>query len=104
MANAKHALMERLECKPGAMSAPAPAPTGRTPLAVTYKIKGKMFAIVSMTSEEFVIVKADPYRVDLLKEAYTGIGHRSHLDRRHWISISLNGDVPWDEIESLVDR
>jgi len=99
----KDTLMARLDCKPGATHSPAPTPVGRTPSAMIYKVMGKMFAIVGLTNA-FVILKADPYRVELLKEAYSGVGHRSHLDRRYWISVSLDADVPWDEIEGLVDR
>jgi predicted DNA-binding protein (MmcQ/YjbR family) len=30
------------------------------------------------------------------------VGHRSHLDRRFWISINLDGDVPLSEIRKLI--
>ncbi|MGH8218356.1 MAG: MmcQ/YjbR family DNA-binding protein, partial [Steroidobacteraceae bacterium] len=31
-----------------------------------------------------------------------GIGHRSHLDRRYWISVSLDADVPAKELKRLI--
>ncbi len=100
----RETLMARLARKPGATPAPAPAPLGRAPPAMIYKVMGKMFAVVGLAKDEFVIVKTDPPRVDLLKATYTGVGHRSHLDRRSWISVTLDADVPWDEIESLADQ
>jgi hypothetical protein len=33
-----------------------------------------------------------------------GVGYRSHLDRRHWISVSLDADVPTSEIGRLAAR
>ena len=30
-----------------------------------------------------------------------GVGHRSHLDRRYWISVNLDSDVPAEEIDRL---
>jgi predicted DNA-binding protein (MmcQ/YjbR family) len=62
---------------------------------------GKMFAILSVRGEESVILKS--HFVDVLKDQYQGVGHRSHLDRRFWISVSLDADVPADEIRRLVD-
>jgi predicted DNA-binding protein (MmcQ/YjbR family) len=33
--------------------------------------------------------------------AHAAAGQRSHLDRRHWISVNLDADVPAAEIERL---
>ena len=30
-------------------------------------------------------------------------GHRSHLDRRFWISVDLDADVPADEVARLAE-
>jgi len=69
-----------------------------------YKVMGKMFAIVGLGKTEHVILKCDPHLVDVLKETYAGVGHRSHLDPRNWISVELHADVPGDEIDRLVDQ
>ncbi len=90
--------------KPGATAAPAPAPLGRAPPAMIYKVMGKMFAIVGLGKAEHVILKCDPHLVEVLKQTYAGVGHRSHLDPRSWISVALDADVPSDEISRLVDR
>jgi predicted DNA-binding protein (MmcQ/YjbR family) len=69
-----------------------------------YKVMGKMFAIVSRGAggaSYFLIVKTDPHLAEILREQYAGIGHRSHLDQRFWISIDLDSDVPMDEVERL---
>jgi predicted DNA-binding protein (MmcQ/YjbR family) len=69
-----------------------------------YKVMGKMFAIVGLGKVEHVILKCDPHLVESLKEIYAGVGHRSHLDQRSWISVELDSDVPADEIDRLVDQ
>ncbi len=69
-----------------------------------YKVMGKMFAIVGLGKTEHVILKCDPHLVEVLKETYAGVSHRSHLDPRAWISVELDADVPVDEIARLVDR
>jgi predicted DNA-binding protein (MmcQ/YjbR family) len=63
---------------------------------------GKMFAILSVRGVPDVILKCDPVLAAALRTDYTGIGHRSHLDRRFWISVRLDADVPTKEIRRLV--
>lgn len=91
-----------LDAMPGAVAEPMTASRGITPLVQIYKIMGKMFAILSLRAEPFVILKCDPFRADLLRQTYNGIGHRSHLDPRTWISVDLDADVPVDEVRLLV--
>jgi predicted DNA-binding protein (MmcQ/YjbR family) len=74
------------------------------PSVLLYKVGGKMFAILAIRGFAHVIVKCDPYLAQTLREKYRGIGHRSHLDRRHWISIELEADVPMKEIRRLVEH
>ena len=95
------ALKAVLEAHPGAQGQPMTASTGTTPLVLIYKVMGKMFAILSVRGTENVILKCDPHLAETLREQYAGVGHRSHLDRRFWISVSLDADVPPEEIERL---
>jgi predicted DNA-binding protein (MmcQ/YjbR family) len=77
------------------------ASRGSAPLVLIYKVMGKMFAILALRGEDNVILKCDPHLGEVLREKYTGVGHRSHLDRRFWISVDLNSDVPSEEIWGL---
>jgi predicted DNA-binding protein (MmcQ/YjbR family) len=104
MGSRRDALMVRLQAMPGATVAPVSAPSGRRPTAMLYKVMGKLFAIVGVGDIEHVILKCDPELVDVLKATYAGIGHRSHLDRRYWISVELDADVPASEIARLIDQ
>jgi predicted DNA-binding protein (MmcQ/YjbR family) len=92
------ALAAILAAKPGAVGESLPSARGVT----LYKVKDKMFAILSTRKSQYVIVKCDPHLADIMREQYTGIGHRSHLDKRFWISADLDGDVPAEEIEREV--
>ena len=100
MSDPAAALQAVLDAKPGAVGAPLPSAKG----VMLYKVMGKMFAILSVKGEEFVILKADPHLAEVLREQYAGVGHRSHLDKRFWIAVDLNSDVPREEIERLVDQ
>ena len=85
-----------IEAKPGSQ--------GGTPAsgATIYKVMGKMFAILTTRRSPNVILKCDPHLAEILREQYAGVGHRSHLDRRFWICVSLDADVPLPEIERLI--
>jgi predicted DNA-binding protein (MmcQ/YjbR family) len=91
-----------IEAQPGAAGLPFIPRRSTIPLVVIYKVMGKMFAILSVRGVEDVILKCDPLLASALRTEYTGVGHRSHLDRRFWISVRLDADVPLKEIKRLV--
>lgn len=95
------ALKAVLDAKPGAAGAPMSAPRGREPIVLIYKVMGKTFAILSLRGQAYVILKCDPHLAEVMRGHYAGIGHRSHLDRRHWIAVDLDADVPASEVERL---
>jgi len=85
-----------LDAKPGAEGTPA-----------GHKVMGKTFAILSIRRRDgqgWLILKCDPHLAEILREQYAGVGHRSHLDPRHWIAVTLGADVPDGEIERLIDH
>jgi predicted DNA-binding protein (MmcQ/YjbR family) len=97
------ALKAILDAMPGAATvARGPPRSAKGPLALDYNVMGKTFAILQVRGFENVILKCDPHLIEILKEQYAGVGHRSHLDRRHWISVALGADVPEGEIARLV--
>jgi predicted DNA-binding protein (MmcQ/YjbR family) len=91
------ALRAVLEAKPGASGGALTSARGVT----LYKVMGKMFAILEDNRLQCVILKCDPHLAEILREQYEGVGHRSHLDRRFWICVTLDSDVPAEEIERL---
>jgi len=91
-----------IEAKPGAEGRAFTPRKNSPPLVMIYKVMGKTFAILSVRGVEDVILKCDPLLASALREEYTGVGHRSHLDRRFWISVRLDADVPAREIRRLV--
>lgn len=90
-------LKDQIEAMPGAVAQPRPK------VGVTlFKVKNKMFAILAERGEACVVLKCDPVLADTLRAQYEGIGHRGHLDRRFWIAVALEGDVPARELKKLV--
>ena len=93
--------MTALAAKPGAVAQPISAPKGSSPIAMIYRVMNKMFAILAVRGTENVILKCDPELAHILRGKYASVGHRSHLDKRHWIAVDLDADVSTKEIKSL---
>jgi predicted DNA-binding protein (MmcQ/YjbR family) len=97
-------LKASLDAMPGATPEARAANRNAAPSVLIYKVMGKMFAILSIRGIEAVSLKCDPHLAEILRAQYAGIGHRYHLDRRHWISVSLDADVPAKEIKRLATQ
>lgn len=64
---------------------------------------GKMFAVSVTTSEPLAVsVKCDPELAVALRAEYASIVEGYHLNKRHWITITLGSDCPDDRVLQLV--
>lgn len=71
--------------------------------AAVYKVKDKMFAIIAEGSNPVKIsLKCDPQLSVLLREKYESVMPGYHLNKKHWNTIILSGQLPWDEIQGLI--
>jgi predicted DNA-binding protein (MmcQ/YjbR family) len=63
---------------------------------------GKMYALTDIQAEELsVSLKVRPERGDELRMAYPAITPGYHLNKRHWISVRLDG-VPGELVRTLL--
>ncbi len=102
MAVAVATVKKWIEAQPGAVAAPYSARKGSPPVSIMYKVANKIFAILALRGDQSVILKCDPHLAPMLREQYTGVGHRSHLDRRLWINVTLDADVPAGQIKRWI--
>lgn len=64
---------------------------------------GKMFALVSDDAKPLRLsLKCDPMLSERLREVYETVLPGYHLSKKHWNTILLTGQVPDDEIKSLI--
>ena len=74
------------------------------PDALVFKVLGKMFAIVSWQASPLSIsLKCDPNLALLLRGTYAAVTPGYHLNKRLWNSALLDGEVPEDEVEEMID-
>jgi predicted DNA-binding protein (MmcQ/YjbR family) len=68
-----------------------------------FKVAGKMFALSRLDREPLdVSVKCDPVLAESLRESYNSIVPGYHLNKRHWVTITLNDDAGDDMVRDLV--
>jgi predicted DNA-binding protein (MmcQ/YjbR family) len=89
----------RLQAKPSAVLS---QPFG--PGVDVYKIGGKMFVIMAEEPPPRLTLKCDPVLSEILRGQYAAITPGYHTDKRHWISIAQDADLPDGEIERLIDH
>lgn len=65
--------------------------------------EGKLFAIIADTSHPLrVSLKCDPQLARNLREKYESVLPGYHLNKKHWNTILLTGQLGWDEVKDLI--
>lgn len=68
-----------------------------------YKVKDKMFALIAEGKVPVRIsLKCDPELSKVLREKYTEVMEGYHLNKKHWNTIILSGQLDWDEVQGLI--
>ncbi len=74
------------------------------PDALVFKVMGKMFALVTQDEEiPRVNLKCIPEDGALLVDQFEAITPGYHMNKKHWITIYLNGEVPEEMIVDLAE-
>lgn len=69
------------------------------------KVAGKMFALLDLTSAPpQVSLKCDPDRAALLRAEHAAIAPGYHLNKRHWITLTLDGSLDDTLVNDLIDE
>jgi len=64
---------------------------------------GKMFALISEGADPVSIsLKCDPLLATTLRERYETVMAGYHLNKKHWNTIVLTGQLEWEEIQGLI--
>ncbi|SON48495.1 MmcQ/YjbR family DNA-binding protein [Vibrio tapetis] len=74
------------------------------PDAAVFKVRDKMFALIAFHKEKLCItLKATPADVEVLTEQFDAIIPGYHMNKKHWITVTVEGDVSEGMIQDLVD-
>jgi predicted DNA-binding protein (MmcQ/YjbR family) len=68
-----------------------------------YKIGDKMFALIAEDKKPITLsLKADPQLSQVLREKYETVMPGHHLNKKHWNTVVLTGQLPWEEVQALI--
>jgi predicted DNA-binding protein (MmcQ/YjbR family) len=71
--------------------------------ASVFKVAGKMFALSVLEGRPLeVSVKCDPELAEGLRASYDAVRAGYHLNKRHWITITLDGSLADNTVRELV--
>lgn len=68
-----------------------------------YKVHDKMFALIpEKASPVRISLKCDPELAKLLREKYVTVMAGYHLNKKHWNTIVLSGEIVWEDIQGFI--
>lgn len=68
-----------------------------------YKVHDKMFALISEGKEPVNLsLKCDPQLAETLREKYVTVMPGYHLNKKHWNTLILSGELPSEEVQALI--
>lgn len=71
---------------------------------LVFCVRDKWFCFVHIREFDFCCLKCDPDEAIDLRDRYEGIEPGYHMNKRHWINVRFDRDVPDSEIRRLVRR
>jgi len=75
------------------------------PDPAVFKIYHKMFATLSMTEgKAYSNLKCDPDEALMLRDLFNEVKPGYHMNKKHWNTIHLDGNLPQGEIERMIDN
>lgn len=72
-----------------------------------YMIGGKLFAAICKDAsgiKDIITLKLDPLEGEFLREQYEEIVPGHYMNKTHWNSISLEGNVPEDLMKEMIKK
>ena len=63
----------------------------------------KMFALIADGSDPVKLsLKCDPQLAEILREKYETVMAGYHLNKKHWNTVLLSGQIEWEEIQGFI--
>ena len=74
------------------------------PETIVFKVLGKMYALTGDESQpESINLKCDPDDAIFFRHQFDGVRPGYHMNKVHWNTVDLTGDVPDSLIREMID-
>ena len=71
---------------------------------LVFKVSGKIFLLMSLDSLPLQFnVKCDPEKAEELRESFSSVIPAFHMNKKHWNSVILNGQISAKLIREMID-
>lgn len=78
-------------------------PFDETTAVIKHSGNKKMFALVDYHHGELIIIlKCDPVKADFLRQVYKSVTPGYHMNKTHWNTVNIDGDVPIAELYDMI--
>ncbi len=68
-----------------------------------YKVGDKMVALIAEGKEPVRLsLKCDPLLAKTLREEYESVLPGYHLNKKHWNTMILTGQLSWEQVQDLI--
>ena len=70
-----------------------------------HKTNKKSFAFIYERNGKLCInLKCDPFEADFLRQVYADVTPAYHMNKVHWNTVTLGGDVPEGDLQRMIER
>ncbi|HEY1064012.1 MAG TPA: MmcQ/YjbR family DNA-binding protein [Candidatus Saccharimonadales bacterium] len=68
-----------------------------------YKVNDKLFALIQEGKTPVRLsLKCDPQLAQKLRSEYESVQPGYHLNKKHWNTMILSGQLSWEEVQDLI--
>ena len=71
---------------------------------LVFKVMGKMFALTDVEAFEGINLKVDPEEGVELRDRYSAVKAAYHMNKKHWITVEMDGSVSDKLLQDWVDK
>jgi predicted DNA-binding protein (MmcQ/YjbR family) len=65
----------------------------------------KMFALIAHRHDRLYInLKCDPLEADFLRRTFADVQPGWHMNKTHWNTVYIGGDVPFEELQRMIQH
>jgi len=68
-----------------------------------HKVNTKMFALIYEQHDKLCVnLKCDPFEADFLRQVYEDVTPGWHMNKMHWNTVTLGGDVDDEKLKQMI--
>ncbi len=80
-------------------------PFDDTTLVIRHSSNKKIFALLGNKDfKDYISLKCDPMEADFLRSVYEAIVPGWHLNKKHWNTVYIDGDVGKEEMFRMIEH